>query len=230
MKRPEVKALIFDMDGLMIDSERLYFDVERQIARRYGKEVKNETLWRMMGRKPIESLTIFIRELSLPLDPAEAVKIRNDLMRERMKHDLQPMPGLFHIIDAFYGQLKLAVSTGAPQEFLDIAVDKLGIRDKFDVLLASDDIRNGKPDPEIFLKTCERLGVRPGEATILEDSENGVVAGKGAGSTVIAVPSDYTRGQDFSLADFVAADLFEAEKYIRSLMNPCLCDFDRIKQ
>jgi HAD superfamily hydrolase (TIGR01509 family) len=219
MKKVEVKALIFDMDGLMIDSERLYFDVERQIARRYGKEVKDEILWQMMGRRPIEGLTIFVRELDLPLDPAEAVKIRNDLMRERMRQDLQPMPGLFHIIDSFHGRLKLAVSTGAPQEFLDIAVDKLGIRDKFDVFLASDDIRSGKPDPEIFLKTCEKLGVAPREAIVLEDSENGVVAGKSAGCTVIAVPSEYTHGQDFSRADFVAVDLLEAERYARSLMK-----------
>ena len=215
----KIKALIFDMDGLMIDSERLYFDVERQIARRYGREVRDETLWRMMGRKPVESLAIFVRELGLPLDPAEAVKIRNDLMRERMKEDLRPMPGLSSIIDSFYGRLKLAVSTGAPQEFLDIAVEKLGIRDKFDVLLASEDIQHGKPDPEIFLRTCERLGVRPCEAIVLEDSENGVVAGKRAGSTVIAVPSEYTRGQDFSQADFVAADLFEAGKFIQGLMR-----------
>lgn len=212
-----LRALIFDMDGLMIDSERLYFEVERQIARWYGKEVKDETLWRMMGRRPIEGLTIFVRELDLPLDPAEAVKIRNDLMRERMKQDLLPLPGLFHILDCFHGRLKLAVSTGAPQEFLDIAVDKLGIRDIFDVLLASDNLGSGKPDPEIFIKTCEKLGIAPGEAIVLEDSENGVVAGKRAGCTVIAVPSEYTRGQDFGRADFVAADLFEAEKHIRSL-------------
>ncbi len=214
-----VKALIFDMDGLMIDSERLYFDVERQIARGYGKEVKDETLWRMMGRRPIESLTIFIRELGLSLNPAEAVKLRNDLMREKMKHDLQPMPGLFQIIDSFHGRLKLAVSTGAQQEFLDIAVDKLGIRDKFDVLQASDDIHSGKPDPEIFIKTCEKLDISPRKAIVLEDSENGVIAGKRAGCTVIAVPSEYTRGQDFSRADSVAADLFEAEKIIWRRFN-----------
>ncbi|MBM3284657.1 MAG: HAD family phosphatase [Candidatus Aminicenantes bacterium] len=212
-----MKALIFDMDGLMIDSERLYFEVERAIARRYDKEVKDEILWRMMGRRPIEGLTIFVRELGLPLEPAEAVNLRNDLMREKMKRDLRPMPGLFHIIDCFYGRLKLAVSTAAPREFLDIAVDKLGIREKFDVLQASDDVRSGKPDPEIFLKACDKLKVAPEEAIVLEDSENGVIAGKRAGCTVIAVPSEYTRGQDFSQADCVAADLFEAEKYVSSL-------------
>ena len=210
------KALIFDMDGLMIDSERLYFEVERDLARRYGKEVRDETLWKMMGRTPLEGLTIYVRDLGLPLDPAEAVVIRNDLMREKMKNDLQPMPGLFHILDAFRGERKLAVSTGAPQEFLDIAVDKLGIRDRFDALLASDGLTRGKPDPEIFLRTCEMLGVPPDRAVVLEDSENGVIAGKRAGCAVIAVPSDYTRGQDFSRADHVAADLFEAERILRS--------------
>jgi HAD superfamily hydrolase (TIGR01509 family) len=210
------KALIFDMDGLMIDSERLYFEVERALARRYGKEVRDETLWRMMGRTPLEGLTIYVRELELPLSPAEAVALRNDLMREKMRNDLRPMPGLSHILDSFRGRRKMAVSTGAPREFLDLAMDKLGIRDRFDVLLASDAIARGKPDPEIFLKTCAGLDVPPERAIVLEDSENGVVAGKRAGCAVIAVPSDYTRGQDFSRADFVAADLFEAESIIRA--------------
>lgn len=210
-----IKAVVFDMDGLMIDSERLYFEVEREMARRYGREVKDETLWRMMGRKPIEGLTIFVEELGLPLEPAEAVRLRNDLMRERMKHDLQPMPGLFSILEALHGKFKLAVSTGAPQEFLDIALNKLGVREKFDALQASDHIRKGKPAPEIFLKTCQKLGVRPEEAIVLEDSENGVIAGKRAGCFVIAVPSEYTRGQDFSQADFIATSLFDAEIYIR---------------
>ena len=210
------RALIFDMDGLMIDSERLYFEVERALARRYGKEVRDETLWKMMGRTPLEGLTIYVRELGLPLSPAEAVAVRNDLMRDKMKNDLRPMPGLFHILDAFRDERKMAVSTGAPREFLDLSVDKLGIRDRFDVLLASDGIARGKPDPEIFLKTCERLEVPPDRAVVLEDSENGVLAGKRAGCAVVAVPNDYTRGQDFGRADIVAADLFEAEKIIRA--------------
>lgn len=213
-----LQALIFDMDGLMIDSERLYFEAEREIAGKFHKEVKEETLWKMMGRKPLEGLTIFVRDLSLPIDPIEAVRIRHDLMRQKMLNDLEAMPGFFHIIDAFSGKLRLAVSTGAPKEFLDIAVDKLAIRHKFEVLQASDEIINGKPHPEIFLKTCQKLGLEPEACLVLEDSENGVKAGKGAGCYVIAVPSEYTAKQDFRSADFVAADLFEAEKHIRKLM------------
>ncbi len=214
-----MKALIFDMDGLMIDSERLYFQSERDIAGRFGKEINEVILWRMMGRNPIEGLEILVGELKLPLAPRDAVIMRNELMRELMKNDLRPMPGLFDIIDAFYGELKLAVSTGAQQEFLELAMNQLGVRDKFDVLQASDDIKRGKPDPEIFIRTCEKLGLKPGECIVLEDSENGVRAGRRAGCYVIAVPSEYTRGQDFAVASFIAADLYGAAEHIKALLR-----------
>lgn len=210
-----MKALIFDMDGLMIDSERLYFDAQREIGRQFNRRVEDKLLWKLMGRKPLESLKLFVHELNLPLSPEEAKDLRDELMRERMMRDLKPMPGLYHILDSYYGKLLLAVSTGAEQEFLDIALDKLGIRDKFYVLQSSDEIKRGKPDPEIFLVTCTKLGVDPGESIVLEDSENGVKAGKNAGSYVIAVPSDYTRTHDFSPADFIARDLFKAAQHIQ---------------
>lgn len=214
-----MKALIFDMDGLMIDSERLYFEVEKDIARKFGREVKDETLWKMMGRKPIEGMEIYVQDLTLPVSAAEALTMRNTLMREKMQNDLIAMPGFLQIIQEFYGKLKLAVSTGAQKEFLDIAVDKLGIRDRFDVLQSSDDIRTGKPHPEIFLKTCEKLGLEPRECIVLEDSENGVKAGKAAGCIVISVPSPYTDKQDFSRADYVVPDLYQAGDRIRALLG-----------
>lgn len=210
-----MKAVIFDMDGLMIDSERLYFEAQREIGRRFKRQVKDELLWKLMGRKPLESLEIFVLDLNLPLSPEQAKKMRDEIMREKMMNDLKPMPGLYHVLDSLYGKLLLAVSTGAEQEFLDITLDQLNIRNKFSVLQASDEIKIGKPNPEIFLVTCSKLGVAPEESIILEDSENGVRAGKNAGSYVIAVPSDYTRSHDFSAADFVAADLFKAAEHIQ---------------
>jgi HAD superfamily hydrolase (TIGR01509 family) len=214
-----MKAIIFDMDGLMIDSERLYFQAEREIAWTFGRNIRDEILQKMMGRNPIEGMEILVRELELPISSQEAVRMRNDLMRQKMRTGLRAMPGLSHIIDAFYGRLKLAISTGAQKEFLDIAVDQLGIRDKFDVLQASDEIIRGKPDPEIFLKTCDGLGLEPKECIVLEDSENGVRAARRAGCFVIAVPSEYTQRQDFRSACFIASDLFEAANRIGVLVK-----------
>jgi len=213
-----VKAIIFDMDGLMIDSERLYREAQREIGRFFGKEIKDEVLWRMMGRKPIESLVIFVEEHGIPATPEEVFRMRNEIMRGKMAHDLAAMPGLDHILAALHGRVKLAVATGAQQEFLDLVVDRLGIRDRFDVLQSSDSVSVGKPDPEIYLATCVKLGLEPRECIVLEDSANGVLAGKRAGCLVIAVPSEYTEKQDFSPADSIVRDLFEASRQIESLL------------
>lgn len=215
-----MEALIFDMDGLMIDSERLYFAAEREMAGGFGRTVRDETLWKMMGRKPIESMRILAAELGLPATPEELLKMRDKMMRQKLEEDLRPMPGLDYIINALSGRLKLAVATGAPMEFLDIMVDKLGIREKFAVLQSSDDISRGKPDPEIYLVTSKRLGIHPEKCVVLEDSENGALAGKRAGCYVIAVPSEYSVGQDFSFADFVAGDLIEAARQVDHLLQP----------
>ena len=214
-----MRALIFDMDGLMIDSERLYFESQREIASLYDKTVNEQTLWKMMGRKPIDSIRIFIEELQLSEKAETVLKLRERMMREKLKKDVVPMPGLFEIVDRFHKQMELAVATGAPQEFLQIVLDKLNLREKFSVIQTSDHVNNGKPHPEIYQKTCRQLGFKNNECIVLEDSSNGVISGKRAGCYVIAVPSDYSLGQDFRVADFVAANLAEAQKHIERLLN-----------
>ena len=214
-----MKALIFDMDGLMIDSERLYFQAEREMALGLGKKVKDKTLWNMMGRSPRESLEVFKKELQLTEDVETLLEKRNDLMRQKLQLDLQSMPGLHYIINTFHGRFKLAVCTGAHSEFLNITVDQLGIRKRFSVLQSSDEIKNGKPNPEIYLTTCRRLQLNPSECIVLEDSSHGCRAGQRAGCYVIAVPSEYTRTQDFSFVDFIASDLFQVERHISALLK-----------
>jgi HAD superfamily hydrolase (TIGR01509 family) len=214
-----MKAIIFDMDGLMVDSERLYQQAQEEITRQFNKTLPEKARLKMMGRKPLESMKIFAEALDIPTDAEQLLETRNNIMREKYKNDLVPLPGLNHIINAFYGKLKMAISTGAQEEFLDIVVDQLEIRNKFDVLQASDEIEQGKPHPEIYLKTCKKLGLNPGECVVLEDSLNGVLAGKRAGCYVIAVPSDYTKQENFDSADFVADDLFSAARHIKDLLK-----------
>lgn len=212
------EALIFDMDGLMIDSERLYWAVEKGIARQFDREVSQETLWKMMGRRPIEGMRVFVQDLELPMTAERALEMRDELMLDKYRNESEPMPGLMHILDAFHRRLKLAVCTGAQRKFMEIVVDRLKIRDRFDVLQASDEIKKGKPHPEIYRVTCEKLGAAPRQAIVLEDSSNGSIAANRAGCYTIAVPSEYSRGQDFGCADFIAADLFAAEWHISALL------------
>ncbi|MFZ5988948.1 MAG: HAD family hydrolase [Bacillota bacterium] len=209
-----MKAIIFDMDGLMIDTERVYFEIQRKMARDFGRELKDETLWKMMGRKPMESMSIFAEVLDIDKSPQELLNIRDGLFEERIKNDLVPMPGLFEILDEFRGRMKLAIATGSPNRLVKMITSKLNIGSYFDVLQASDEIVNGKPDPEIYLKTVEKLGFSPGECIVLEDSSNGALAGKRAGCYTIAIPSEYTCKQDFSFTDYTARDLNDAREHI----------------
>ncbi|WP_407652315.1 HAD family hydrolase [Acetivibrio straminisolvens] len=213
-----VKAVIFDMDGLMIDTERLYFDVERLIARNFGKEVKDETLWKMMGRKPLEAITVFAEDLGLDISPRELLSIRDDLFVKKLINEVEAMPGLFDILNSIRGKLKMAIATGSPNKFLKIVLDKLKIEDYFDVFVTSDEVEKGKPDPEVYNTAAKRLGVMPAECIVLEDSSNGALAGVTAGCYTIAVPSVYTNKQDFSFVNYIARDLKDAAEKINELI------------
>lgn len=214
-----VEAVIFDMDGLMIDTERLYFDVERTVARKFGKEVKDETLWKMMGRKPLEAITIYAEELGLDISPRELLDIRDDLFAKKLINEVEAMPGLFDILNCFGGKLKMAIATGSPDKFLKIVLDKLKIEDYFDVLQTSDEIEQGKPDPEIYIKTADKLGIIPANCIVLEDSSNGALAGVRAGCYTIAVPSEYTNRQDFSFVHYIARNLKDAAEKINEVLS-----------
>jgi HAD superfamily hydrolase (TIGR01509 family) len=202
----------------MIDTEGLYFQAERDIALTFGRTVTDETLWKMMGKKPIEGMEIFVRDLGLSITPSKAAVLRNQIIHAQMRRNIRAMPGLYHIIGRFHGRLKLAISTGSQWEQLNLALESLDLRDPFEVLQSSDEITRSKPDPEIFLRTCRKLGLNPQQCIVLEDSQNGVEAGRSAGCYTIAVPSDYTKGQDFSAANFVARDLYRAADHIAHLI------------
>jgi HAD superfamily hydrolase (TIGR01509 family) len=210
--------VVFDMDGLMIDSESVYWAAGRIVAKRFGKAVADQTLGRMMGRKPVESMRVFKEELGLGDSPEDLLEMRDSMVLETLRGPGVPaMPGLYEALDALRPRFKLAVATSAPRAYVDIIFGKLGLVGRFDVIQTSDDIVHGKPDPEIYLKAMNRLGVPPARCVVLEDSSNGARSGKRAGAYVIAVPSPYTREQDFSFADFVARDLREAVARIEAI-------------
>ncbi len=214
-----MKAIIFDMDGLMIDTEIIYHETDRKIAESFGKTVSEETLGKMMGRKPIESYRIFCDDLGIEEPIEQLLKTRYDLVEKMLLQEIKPMPGLFDILDEFKGKMKMAIATGSPHKFLEIALDKLNIREYFDVTQPSDGIVNGKPDPEIYLKVMEKLKLGHEYCIVIEDSSNGARAGKNAGCYTIAVPSEYTYKQDFSFVDYVAIDLKDAREHIKKLLS-----------
>jgi HAD superfamily hydrolase (TIGR01509 family) len=215
-----VRALIFDMDGLMIDTEPIYWEVARALAQQYGTRVADATLRQMMGRSGLEAMGIFARECGITVaSPADLLREREEQMIARYTAGVAPLPGLHAIIDRFRSRLRLAVATSSPRKFTDVLLPALGLADAFAVVQTGDDVTHGKPAPEIYLKCMERLGVLPAECVVLEDSPAGALAGKRAGAHVIAVPTRLTAGEDFGCADAQAADLFAAADQLDRLTS-----------
>ena len=104
--------------------------------------------------------------------------------------------------------------------FVDVVMRTLDIRTHFSAIQTSDDIVNGKPDPEIYLKAMAKIGIPAAECFVLEDSSSGSLAGKRAGAYVISVPTEHTRSQDFSFADYVASSLTDGANHIFHLTTP----------
>jgi len=214
-----VRALIFDMDGLMVDTEPIYWDVTRALARQFGATVADATLRRMMGRGGLEAMGIFASACGLAAaSPAGLLAQREALMIARYAAGVEALPGLRQIVDRFCGRLRLAVATSSPRKFTDVLLPSLGVADLFDVVQTGDDVQHGKPAPEIYLKCMERLGVAPADCAVLEDSTAGALAGKRAGAYVIAVPTHLTASEDFSFADARAADLLAAAGHLEGLV------------
>lgn len=215
-----MKAVVFDMDGLMIDSEKIYWEVGRQIAREHGKEVSDQTLGRMMGRSPLESMVLFCQEVGLSDPPGKVYELREQRVFECLQKGVDPMPGLPEVLVDLKRDHKLGIATSASMRFVEVILRHLQLAGVFDAVQTSDDIHRGKPDPEIYQRAMGRLDVQPADCVVLEDSSNGALAAKRAGAYVIAVPSQYTREQDFSFADEQADDLKDALRRIRGMELP----------
>ncbi|UCE13842.1 MAG: HAD family phosphatase [Candidatus Heimdallarchaeota archaeon] len=211
------KAIILDMDGLMVDTERLYIEVEQKIASEYGKTVSKAVFAEMMGQKPLKSMEILQKFLEVDVSPFSLLKKRDHHFLRKLQKNLQPLPGLFTFLDNFAQKYKLALATGSTETITNIILTQLNISQYFNVIQTSDSVEKGKPDPEIYQKTVKRLQVQATECIVLEDSNNGIISAKRAGCYTIAVPSVYTESQDFSSADFIADNLLDAASHIKAL-------------
>ena len=209
-----LSAVIFDMDGLMIDSESLYWAAGREVARRYGTMVKDQTLGRMMGRSPVDSMRVFGEELQLSESPQRSWNCATELWSSQCGREYRHA-GTVRGAERPRKVIQARCRHQHTQRFADTILASLGILDRFACVQTSDDIVNGKPDPEIYLKAMARLAVPPGQCVVLEDSSNGAALESGRGPTRLPCHRN-TRDQDFSFVDYTAANLSDAVRHIKA--------------
>ncbi len=205
---PPIRAAVFDLDGLLVNTEDLYQHVGSELLRRRGRTFEPDLLDAMMGRPPAVSLAIMIAWHGLT-DTVEALaaetsQIFSGLLDER----LEPMPGAVSLVEGLAARgLPRAVATSSGPAFAHDVLGRVGLRDRFAFVLTSADVVNGKPDPEIYLAAADRLGVEPAAMLVFEDSHNGCRAAVASGAVVVAVPGGHSRRHDFTGARLVAESL-----------------------
>lgn len=197
-----IEAVVFDMDGLMFDSEPLYFEVGRQVLARRGKEMTRELANAMMGLRRGEALEVMRAWHSME-DAVEVLdRETEELYFEVVGARLKPMAGLLELLALLERRgLPRAVATSSARRYADHALVRFDLTDQFAFILAAEDVSEGKPHPEIYQRAAERFGLPPAQMLVLEDSQAGLRSAKAAGARCVVIPQQHNNGQDFSMAD-----------------------------
>jgi HAD superfamily hydrolase (TIGR01509 family) len=196
------RAVIFDMDGLLLDTETLWHEAETELFERHGGEFTWDDKMAVIGTSFAFTADYFADRLGLPRDEGpRLVEEMIQLMHERVKRQVDARPGAIELVERLreLDGVRLGLASNSPRFLVDDALSTAGLTDAFEITVSSDDVEHSKPAPDIYLLACERLGVEPSEALALEDSASGVAAAKAAGLTCIAVPQ-------FAETDVAAAD------------------------
>lgn len=199
-----VQAVIFDMDGVIVDTELIQSQAFERILGEYGivpKRNEHGTV-HISGATTPETWEYLKKVHGFEANTEELTRKKRDAVIEVMRNGFSPSPGVLELLqDLQKHAVPLAIATSAQPERANLVINKLGINQYFNVVVTAQDVRRSKPEPDVYLAAAEQLGVTPKHCVVIEDAEVGVAAGKAAGMKVIAVPGEFTKKMDFRLAD-----------------------------
>ena len=210
----KIKAIFWDNDGILVDTEHLYFEANKIVYSNYGVEL-NEEIYVEYYLKRAKGGWHLLRQKGF--DEEEIVKIRNErnecyikLLEEKSK----PIDGAEDVLKMLHGKIKMGVVTSSRKDHFDIIHSRTGFKKYFDFIITSDDIDKVKPDPGPYLKALEISGLKKEECIIIEDSERGLKAALAAGIKCYIIPTQLTRNSNFTGADKILNDIYEIVKEV----------------
>ncbi len=203
-----LSAVIFDMDGLMVDTEPLSRQAWERVLALYDYAMDDEVYGRMIGLRSAESVQVMLDAYPLPLTAAETMRRKKAFLDERLTQGIPIMPGLMelHAVIARRG-LPWAVATSSPRQHASHILAQIGLLESCRAIVGGDEVAKGKPSPDIYLLAAERLGIPPQNCLALEDSAPGCQAAAQAGMTTIAIPNGVTETAVFPCAHHIVNSL-----------------------
>jgi HAD superfamily hydrolase (TIGR01509 family) len=217
-----VRAVVFDMDGVIIDSEQVWDEVREELVAAWGGRSRPEAQQAMMGMSSPEWSRYMHDELGLAQEPAE---INDEVVRrmlERYRGDLPLLEGAVEAVRSLALSYPLAVASSSNRPLIDTVLATAGIAECFVVTVSSEEVPHGKPSPDVYLEAARRLGVPAGDCAAIEDSANGIRAANAAGMVVIAYPNEHYApdAEALGLADVVVGALGELGAAVRRAQMP----------
>lgn len=208
----QLSHVILDLDGTLLDTEKILEEVNRILVSKFGKPWDPRGLQKCLGKQPLDYAKIFVEDYGLPCTPEEFLALSAPLYEERWSM-ARPLPGARRVIKHFHTHgIPIGLASNSPKaNILAKLTYQPGWRDAFTVIVGGDEVKEGKPDPEIYIKAARLLDAQPETCLVIEDSPLGVLAGKAAGMQVVAVPSlprKDSRDQ-YSSADYVLTSLLD---------------------
>ncbi len=209
---PKPTAVIFDNDGLLLDTESAWTRAEEHLFARRGREFTLAHKQELVGTSAPITARLLARELDEPGRELELIAELDELAAAELEQGVEPMPGALELVARLRERgVPTAVVSNSPARFIARALELAGISDSFDAVVSGHDVAAPKPAPDAYLEAAARLGIVAGlDVIVLEDSPTGVVAGRAAGMTVIGVPS------------LPGVELDEAHEVVTSLAEPAL--------
>lgn len=210
-----MKAFIFDMDGVIVDSEPIHSRTKMETFRHYGIHFAEEELVHYMGRTTADLFRAAIEAQPREgLDITEMIAYKHRLYLDILRHDtaVQPVAGIRELFAALQqAEIPMALASSAGQAVIDAVLEAFDLRRCFQSVLSGADLPKSKPDPAVYLLSAERLGIAPADCVVLEDAASGVAAAKAAGMYCVAYRNPNSGCQDLSKADRVIAHIGELD-------------------
>jgi HAD superfamily hydrolase (TIGR01509 family) len=206
-----IVAVVFDMDGVLVDSEAVWDEVRNKFTEEKGGRWHQGAQRDMMGMSSVEWSRYVKDRLGVDMDPERISQEVADRVADTYRERLPLLPGAVEAVRSLAQMWLLGLASSSNRHVIDLVLDLAGIADCFRATVSSEEVGRGKPAPDVYLETARRLGADPGECVAIEDSTNGIRSAHAAGMGVIAVPNrDFPpEGEALELADVVLDSLTE---------------------